>query len=49
MSQYSRIKKAFYATYSKPIPIWRLLFCTVESNDLWYLKKLKREMSKEEK
>lgn len=33
------ITKAYQKTYSKPLSIWRVLFCSNKSNQEWYRKR----------
>lgn len=37
-----KIVDAFYKAYRKPLPLWRILFCSYESNSRWYDKRIKQ-------
>ncbi len=40
--RHHKITDAYYKAYSKPLPLWRLLFCSFKSNQKWYDKRVKR-------
>lgn len=37
-----KIADTYYKAYSKPLSLWRLLFCSLKSNQKWYDKRVKR-------
>lgn len=41
-------KEAFSIAYSKPIPIWRILFCSIESNGKFYQKRVRKLLEEAE-
>lgn len=36
------IKNAYYNAYKKPLPLWRIIFCSKEENAEWYKKRVKK-------
>ena len=41
----SEIFNAFYKAFLKPLPLYRILFCSKKSNIKWYDKRIKKYLS----
>lgn len=43
--KYEKIFNAFYKAFLKPLPWWRILYCSKKSNIKWYDKRVEKYLS----
>ena len=45
-TEIEKISNAYRIGYLKLLPLWRIFFCSFESNKRWYDKRIKNELMK---